>query len=148
MRGSDYMALSSESKQVIKVKWVNDSRSWSNISTAKKSLFPSNWTDEDIADALKQAEDLLKTWNNWKLAMRLDEATFIDYCIEWGLDTTLESFENWILQTFRNWWEIQLWEFWINFERHVYIFQGINIKIWSKYLNWGLVQEVNTIFPK
>jgi len=68
-----------------RIKWFNDSRKINQISKNQKSLFPKNWTDEDIAEAIKKAEENIKDilinqynlplkwtpWSYWK-NMNLD----------------------------------------------------------------------------
>ena len=113
-----------------------------------KDLFPVNWTNEDIALAIKKANKLLETWNNWKLAMNLNETTFLKYAREgWIYNPWNRSYDN-LLEKFRNWWEIQFSEFWKNLTRHEYNYNWKNIQIWGKYINWHLVQKVTTLLPK
>ena len=50
--------------------------------TKSKSLFPSSWTYEEIAQAMKKAEELIVSGNNGKLVKKLDEETFERYCKE------------------------------------------------------------------
>ncbi len=121
------MALSSEAKQVIKVKWVNDSRSWSNISTAKKSLFPSNWTDKDIADALKQAErDIVYTLHTkYNLPIKWERDKFWR---EYNLDDNNNPV-NIIYDLNLNW-------------------KIIKLRLWWRYdYNWDIDYNIETLFP-
>jgi len=144
----NFLDLDEDIKLSIYIKWSLDNRSWKNIKAAKKSLFPKNWTDEDIAETIKKAEELIKTWNNWNLVKILDETTFIEYCKEGWIDTTLPEFKNWLLKEFKETWNVEFSKFWKEFTRNIYMIDWVEIKIGSKYINWKLIEEVTTIFPK
>ncbi len=138
----EYMSLSDIQKQRVKI--VNLS---TNKTSILKNLFPRTFTDEDIALALKQAENLIKTWNSWKLVKNLDEQTFIKYCKEgWIFNSWDDQYRN-LLNKFRNWWEINLWDFWYTFNKHIYEYKWLDIEIWGKYINWELSEIVKTIYP-
>jgi hypothetical protein len=133
-----YVTLSEANRKVVRI-WWNDQN---------KTLFPRIWTDDDITIALKQANDLLKTWNNWNLVKILDETTFIKYCIEWWVyNPQSDIYEN-LLQKFKDWWDILFSQFWANFSRNIFSYNGIDINIWSKYKNRILIEETTTLFPK
>ncbi len=111
------------------------------------SLFPETWSKEDIAKAFEKAEELLKTRNNWKLLWKLTEEDFIEYCkLWWVYDPDSDKYKN-LLKRFRNWWEIKFSEFWSDFNKNVFEYNWIEIKIWWKYVNGELIMEVSTIFP-
>lgn len=80
--------------------------------------------------------------------MELDEKTFIEYAKEWWLDVNSENFNNNLLTRFKEWSQINLWEFWSNFERFIFNYNWLDIKIWWSYINWKLSLNVSTLFPK
>ena len=107
----EYMKLKEEQKIRIKIDWTDKT----------KTLFPRDWTDEDIAKAIKEAERLIKIQNNWKLAMKLDETTLIQYATEGGIYTTYDDFiETKLYTKFKEWWEIKFSDFWNEFNRYIY----------------------------
>ena len=58
----EYLNLLDNQKAWVYIKSVNDTRSWKEIKNqvGKKSLFPSSWTYEEIAQAMKKAEEKIK----------------------------------------------------------------------------------------
>jgi len=110
-------------------------------------LFPEYWTKEDIAEAFVKAEELIKTANNWNLLRKLTEEDFIEYCkLWWVYNPDSERYKN-LLKRFRNWGEIKFSDFWNNFDKHIFEYNWLKIKIWWKYVNGELIMEVSTIFP-
>ena len=53
-----------------------------------------------------------------------------------------------LYEKFKKWETIEFWNFWNEFTRNIYEINWIEIKIGSKYINWKLIEEITTIFPK
>ena len=105
-------------------KWVNDSRSWKQLSKLKqwkKSLFPSNWTDEDIAEVVKKAEENIKDilLNEYNLPLKWEA------WVDWKVIAKKDIKETFII----NW-------------------KPIELKLWWKYNNnWNLDFRIITLYP-
>ena len=118
-----------------------------------KSLFPENWPYEEIAQAMKKAEELIRSGNNGKLVKKLDEETFERYCKEGGIDIESREFKEGLLKQFNN-GELRIIEFGKfgnKFERNVMEYNGLKINIWGKYEyvdgEYVLSKEIRTLYP-
>lgn len=145
----EFMRLENVETKKFKIVWADQEvsenpRRWPG---EKKTLFPKDWTKEDIAMAFEKAEEEIKTRNNGNLLGRLTEEEFIEYCrLGWVYNPWWDKYEN-LLTRFKNWWEIKFSEFWSDFNKNVFEYNWIEIKIWWKYVNGELIMEVSTIFP-
>ena len=113
-----------------------------------------SWPYEEIAGAMKKAEEKIVSGNNGKLVKKLDEKMFIEYLQEWWKwDMLSKESKNDLLNKFRN-GELEVIEFWMfgnKFERNVMEYNGLKIKIWGKYEyvdgEYVLSEEVRTLYP-
>ena len=154
----EWKNLPEEKKYRIQIKSANDWLTWQELAKRRKlspkNLFPSSWTYEEIAGAMKKAEELIKSGNNGKLVKKLDEETFIEYLQEWWKWNMLsKESKNDLLNKFRN-GKIEVIEFWMfgsKFERNVMEYNELNIKIWGKYEyvdeEYMLSEEIRTLYP-
>ncbi len=114
-----------------RIKWVNDSRKINQIWKNQKSLFPSNWTDEEIAEVVKKAEDNIK-------AILLNE---------YNLPLKWEAWVYWKQQAVND-KLLENWE-WIYYKVKLDNWEPIELDLWWRYdSNWNLDFRINTLYPK
>jgi len=156
----DWLNLEPAKKERIQIKMADDPRTWSQLKREGdlivKTLFPENWSKEDILEAFVKAEKEIKDGFEWKMVKELDEKMLEKYLREWwewerlGLndiekrDSYFESFKNWKLN-------LEFWKFGKQFNWNVIEVNWLEIRVWWKYVykDWKYVlsEEVNTLFP-
>jgi len=115
----EYLNLSDELKQTVKI-----APKWTNNFSKTKTLFPKIWTDEDIAEAIKIAEENIK------------DILINDY------NLPLYSRENaW------KYWKIVKWKE-IKYKIKLENWKEIELELWWKYdNNWNLDFAIRTLYP-
>lgn len=116
-----YQSLSDNNKKIVRIGW----------NTQNKTLFPRNWTDEDIANAVKitqgKIKDIIKKYNL--------PTTWVTPWAYWK-DIAIN---NWTLESW-NYPSITINVPWKN---------SIELNVWWKYdENWNLDYSIVTLFPK
>ena len=94
-----------------------------------------------------KAEEKIKTRNDGKLFGRLTEDNFIRYCELWWVYNQWWSKYETLLSRFRNWLEIKFSDFWSNFDKNVFEYNWLKLKIWWKYIGGRLMMKISTVFP-
>ncbi len=151
----EFMRLENVETKKFKIVWADQEvsenpRRWPG---EKKTLFPKDWTKEDIAKAFEKAEEEIKTRNNGNLLGRLTEEEFIEYCrLGWVYNPWWDKYEN-LLTRFKNWQlNLEFWKFGKQFNWNVIEVNWLEIKVWWKYIykDWKYIlsEDVNTLFPK